>query len=88
MFEFTAAQRQRLANGQAIDITDPQTAEHYVVLRKDVYERVRQLLYDDSEWTHDELRQQLARSAKENGWEEAGMEAYDRYDEELRNRCP
>src|SRR5207245_8721525 len=36
-----------------------------VMLRKDVYERVRQLLYDDSEWTADELRLQLARSAKE-----------------------
>jgi hypothetical protein len=58
-----------------------------VVLRKDVYERVRQLLYDDSDWTEDELRLQLARAARENGWEEAGMEAYDRYDEELRKQC-
>ena len=42
-----------------------------------------QVLYDDSEWTDDELRMQLALSAKENGWEEPGMEAYDNYDEEL-----
>jgi hypothetical protein len=44
--------------------------------------------YDDSEWADDDLRLQLARSAKDNGWEESGMEAYDRYDEELRKRCP
>jgi hypothetical protein len=53
-----------------------------------VYDRVCRLLYDDAELTHDELRQQLARSAKENGWNEPGMEDYDRYDEELRKRCP
>ncbi len=45
-------------------------------------------LSDDAEWTEDELRLQLARSAKENGWDEAGMEDYDRYDEERRKRCP
>ncbi len=88
MIELTEEQRQRLGSGKAVDVTDSQTAETYVVLRKDVYERVRHLLYDDSEWTDDELRIQLARSARENGWEEPGMEAYDRYDEELRKRCP
>ena len=41
------------------------------------------LLYDDSEWTEDELRLLLARSAKDNGWDEADMDAYDRYDEEV-----
>jgi hypothetical protein len=88
MIELTEAQRQQLESGKAVDVTDPQTAQCYVVLRKDVYERVRHLLYDDSPWTDEELRLQLARSAKENGWEDAGMEDYDRYDEELRKRCP
>jgi hypothetical protein len=46
------------------------------------------LLCDDSEWTADEMRVQLSRSAKENGWEELAMEAYDRYEEELGKRCP
>lgn len=88
MIELTDEQRQRLAAGQAVQITDPQTAQPYVVLRQDVYERVWRLLYDDSEWTEDELRLQLARSAKDNGWDAPGMDAYDRYEEELRKRCP
>jgi hypothetical protein len=88
MIELTEEQRRQLESGKAVDFTDPQTAQHYVVLRKDVYERVCRLLYDDSEWTEDELRVQLARSARDNGWDEAGMDAYDRYDEELRKRCP
>jgi hypothetical protein len=84
MIEFTDEQRQRLESGKAVDVTDSQTAQLYVVLRKDVYERVQHLLYDDSEWTDNELRQQLARSTKENGWDEPGMNAYDHYDEERR----
>lgn len=87
MIEITEEQRRQLDNGKTIDITDPETAQHYVVLRKDIYDRVQRLLYDDSEWTDDELRLQLARSAKDNGWDEPGMDAYDRYDEERRRRC-
>jgi hypothetical protein len=88
MIELTESQRQELEHGKAVNITDPVTAQPYVILRKDVYDRVRSLLYDDSEWTDDELRGLLARSAKDNGWDEPGMDAYDRYDEELRKRCP
>jgi hypothetical protein len=88
MIELTEEQRQQLESGKAVDVSDPSTAQHYVLLRKDVYERVCHLLYDDSEWTQEELRLMLARSAKENGWEEPGMDAYDRYDEELEKRCP
>jgi hypothetical protein len=88
MIELTESQRQELESGKAVDVTDPLTAQPYVILRKDVYDRVRRLLYDDSGWTEDDLPAQLARSAKENGWDEPGMDAYDRYDEELRKRCP
>jgi hypothetical protein len=77
MIEFSDEQRQQLASGKAVDVTDSQTAQSYVVLRKDVYERMRRLVYDDSEWTDEELRQQLARSAAANGWDEPGMNAYD-----------
>ncbi len=86
MIEITDEQRQRLESGEAVDIIDPRTAQRYVILQKDVYERVRHLLYDDSAWTEDELRLQLARSAKDNGWDEAGMEDYDRYDDEKRRK--
>jgi hypothetical protein len=88
MIELTDEQRQQLESGQVVDITDPQTSQRYVILQKEVYERVRQLLYDDAEWTEDELRLQLARSAKDNGWDEPGMEDYDHYDENRQKRCP
>jgi hypothetical protein len=87
MIELTEEQQQQLDRGEAIEVTDLRTSRPYVVLRKDVYERVRHLLYDDSEWTEEELRLQLARSAEGNGWDEPGMDAYDRYDEEWQKRC-
>jgi hypothetical protein len=86
MIELTPEQRQQLESGEAVAVTDAETATPYVVLRKDVYDRVRALLYDDSEATHDELRAMLARSSAANGWDEPGMDAYDRYDEERRCR--
>jgi hypothetical protein len=88
MIELTEDQRKQLESGKAIEVADPQTARLYVILRKDVYDSAQSLRCDDSEWTEDELRLLLARSSKDNGWEEPGMDAYDRYDEELRKRCP
>ena len=88
MIELTDEERRRLESGQAVEIADAKTAQCYVVLRKDVYDRARHLLFDDSDWTDDDLRLQLARSAKENGWDEPAMDAYDRYDEERRKQCP
>ncbi len=87
MIELTEEQRQLLDSGKAVDVTDAQTAQRYVVIRQDVYERSRHLLFDDSDWTDDDLRSLLARSAEGNGWNEPGMDAYDRYDEELPKRC-
>jgi hypothetical protein len=86
VIELTDEQRQQLESGKAIDVTDTQSAQSYVMLKKDSYDKVRRLLLDDSEWSEDELRLLLARSAKDNGWQEPAMDAYDRYDEELHRR--
>jgi hypothetical protein len=45
-----------------------------VVLRADVFERLRGLLYDDSPWTDEEMDLLAAEDADTLGWE--GMEAY------------
>ena len=47
----------------------------YVVVRSEVFDRVKDLLDPDQE----ELRAMPARSAEGNGWDEPGMEAYDSY---------
>ena len=86
MIQLSDEQRQRLENGKAVDFVDAQTAQCYVVVKKEIYDRVCRLICDDSEWSEDELRLQLARSFTANGWDEPGMDAYDRYDEAMPNR--
>ena len=81
----TEKQKLAVQNGEAVRIRDDEL--DCIVLRADVYDRVKQLLYDDTDWTDEELRKMLARSADENGWNEPEMDAYDNYDEELAKRC-
>lgn len=45
-------------------------------------------LIDDGDWSDAELRSLLAHSSKENGWDDPLMDEYDRYDEEIKKRCP
>jgi hypothetical protein len=79
MLELTEGQRQVVSGEENPTILDPQTQEAYVLVRKTVFDRIKGLLYDDSEMTHDELRVLLARSSAENGWDEPQMEEYDSY---------
>ena len=81
MIELTEAQRHAVSSQENPTIIDPDTNAAYVLVRKELFDRIRSLLYDDSEMTHEDLRLLLAHSSKENGWDEPGMEAYDQYDE-------
>ncbi len=45
-----------------------------VVLRADLFERLRSLLYDDSPWTDEEMDLLAAEDANALGWE--GMDVY------------
>jgi hypothetical protein len=88
MIELTDEQRRQLESGRTVEVADSGTDRHYVVVSKDFYDQLRQLVYHASEWTDDDLRLNLARASAANGWDEPGMDAYDRYDEELAKRCP
>jgi hypothetical protein len=54
MIELTNEQRLELAGPEPLAI-DPHTQEQCVLVRKDVYERIKGLLYDDSPWTDEEM---------------------------------
>ena len=86
MIELTEEQRQELSVPEPVAI-DPSTKETYVLVRQNVYDRIKGLLYDDGEWTDDELRLLLARSAEANGWNEPGMDDYDHYDAKRAQQC-
>lgn len=54
MIELTPQQCHELAESEPVAI-DPGTKETYMLVRKDVYERIRELLYDDSPWSDEEM---------------------------------
>ena len=78
-------QKTALRNGEAVRTRDKDL--EFVVMRADVYDRVRQLLYSDTDWTDDELRRMLAKSAETNDWNGPEMDAYDNYDDEIAKQC-
>jgi hypothetical protein len=73
MIELTEQQRQQL-QGAETAVIDPQTREAYVLVRKEVYEQLKESLYDASPWTDEEMDLLAAADADALGWE--GMEAY------------
>ncbi len=54
MIELTPQQRHELTEPEPVAI-DPETQETYILVRKEVYERLKELLYDDSPWTDEEM---------------------------------
>lgn len=76
MIELTEQQRQELNAPEPVAI-DLQTKEKYVLVREEVYERMKELLYDDSPWTDEEMELLAWEAGAGAGWEE--MDEYDHY---------
>jgi hypothetical protein len=87
MIELTDQQGQALAAQENPTVVDPRTKATYVLVRKEIFDRIKGLLYDDREWTADEQLRLLAESGKRAGWDEPGMEDYDNYDENRKKLC-
>jgi hypothetical protein len=87
MIELTEEQSRELSAAEPMAV-DPRTKETYVLVRSDLYERIKGLIYDSGDATDDELRMLLARSADANGWNEPEMDDYDNYDAKRAEQCP
>jgi hypothetical protein len=68
----TSEQRQAIDRGESVSLVVDGIS--CVVIRSDVFQSAYR---DGGDWTHGELRQALAKSAGENGWDDPGMDAYD-----------
>jgi hypothetical protein len=88
MIELTEEQRRALRqSGESPPtVLDPETRIPYVLVRKDVYERLKGLLEDD--WPPEARLQLLAESGRRAGWDAPEMDAYDSYDENQKKLCP
>ena len=76
MIELTEFQREALASAteQPPILVDPETNAAYVLLPQHIYERFKELVYDDSPWSDEEMHLLAAEDADRLGWE--GMESY------------
>jgi hypothetical protein len=55
MIELTEEQRRELGEPEPVAI-DPQTQQVYILVRKEAYERIKELLpCDDGSWTDEEM---------------------------------
>jgi hypothetical protein len=75
MIELTEEQRLELANPEPVAI-DPQTKQTYVLVRAEVYERLRGLLYDDAEFSIREAYPIMDEVAAKAGWDDPAMDIY------------
>ena len=75
MIELTEQQTQALEHTDVVPalVVNPRSKETFILLRIDEFERLKEVEYDDSPWTREEL-QALA-------WERVKHEDWDEYDD-------
>jgi hypothetical protein len=78
LIELTEQQQQQLGGLEPLAI-DPRTSEQYVLVRKDLYERMKEGFYDDSPWTDEERLGLAWEAGRSAGWDD--MSEYDHYGE-------
>jgi hypothetical protein len=73
----------RQANREPVRLTDPETKQEYVLLRAEIYDRLKSLLYDDSDFDP-AAGYPLADEVMKDDWDDPKMAEYDRYEEHKR----
>jgi hypothetical protein len=61
---------------QPIPLVDPTTRETFVLVRAAVYERLKRLVYDDSDLNVPEAYALLDEMAAKAGWDDPAMDIY------------
>lgn len=81
MIHLTPEQRLAIAGDERPIAVDADLDAPYVLIRRELFDRISNLLYEDADLSDDALRTLLARSWSVNGWDDPRMDDYDRYDE-------
>ncbi len=62
--------------GQPLHVIDPRTRDTYVLVRVEVFERLKSLLYDDSDLDVHEAYPLMDQVAAQEGWDDPEMDSY------------
>jgi hypothetical protein len=81
MIEFTNEQHQALEQHGAgpVRAVDPATNAEYILVRAEVYDRLKALLCDDQEWAEGAYAAAMEVFARD-GWDDPRMDVYDSLD--------
>jgi hypothetical protein len=75
----TDEQRDAIKNGDAVHFTDPQTQLECVLVRADVFDRVRALLIDDGPLSTEEKLAAIRAAGLRAGWDDPALDVYEQY---------
>lgn len=76
----TSQQLESVQHGEPMRFVDPELGQEFVIVRADIFDRVR-LLFDDTDLTPNETLPLIWQSMKED-WEDPAMDIYDNYPEQ------
>lgn len=77
----TNKQIRAVKGGDPIPIVLPEVGEECVLIRRDAFDRMTRLMYNDSPVTDEEAAMLGRESGERIGWETPEMADYDHYDE-------
>jgi hypothetical protein len=61
----TENQRREMQQTGELHLLDPQTQQEYVAVKAELYNKIKKLVYDDSEWSEYEIEGLAARTFDE-----------------------
>jgi hypothetical protein len=77
--ELTNEQVQAIREGAPVAVVPPEVGEECVVLQRDAYEKIRNLVYDDSEADPARLYPVVGAIMAEDDAEDPALESYQKY---------
>ena len=76
LLNLSSAQIEAIKQGEPVRIQSPEIGADCFVVRADVFERIKNLLYDDSPLTADEKTRLLVEAGLRAGWDDPEMHVY------------
>jgi hypothetical protein len=76
---FTSEQVQAIRDGCPVPVVPPEVGEECVVLRRDAYDRIKHLLYDDKEADPTRFYPLVSAMMAEDDANDSALESYQKY---------
>ena len=76
MINLSVAQIEAVKQGEPVRVQSSEIGADCFVVRADVFERIKNLLYDDSPLTADEKTRLLVEAGLRAGWDDPEMDVY------------